>query len=428
VRTLVRDLRRQRLRSLLTITGIGLGILTLVVLGALGEHFRDSVAAAQAYVGGVVRLYTKTNARGVNPGVTPETRTRLAALPEVEAVCPTLQLYFDGFDLESDPLGFLTPKPTVLGLPVEHAEALRPSVELVAGRWIGPGDDRAAMVVDWLAERRGLEVGGEVVIRRQPYEVVGIYSAPEAPLIACGIVPYARLNADFTSPQVERAQAFFRGLAAENPGVARAMPFAADERFTDAMARRFVAQQQGLFRVYEVLPADRDPAAVRALAERMRTEVPDLAVVDPERLAADMEKVVAVFLVITTIVTVLSTVVGGLLIVNTMAMAVIERRGEIAVKAALGATPGQLARELVAEAATLGLLGAVLGLGLGVAAIVASEPYLVERAQSGSRLFLVTPRLVLLTTAYGVGMGVVAGGLPAYRAARVDPAVTLREL
>jgi ABC-type lipoprotein export system ATPase subunit len=346
---LVRDLLRQRLRTALTVSGIGLGILTLVVLGALGEHFRTMVDEAQTYTEGVVRLYTKTNDQGFNPGITPETVEQIRALPQVEDVCPNLQLWFDGFDLESSPLAFLKPKPFVMGLPAARMRDLRPSLELLGGRWLRQGDARHAVVVDWLAAKRGLAVGDTVRIRHMDYELVGIYRAPEAPLIPAGFAPYEILNADFLLPQVERAERFLGALLEQSPFL-RGLLAQQGEAGLDlsALARRFVEQQQGLFRVYEVLPADR--AQTMALAETLRDMVPELAVIDPERLAADMEDAIAMFLVITTVVTVISTVVGGLLIVNTMAMAVVERRSEIAVRVAMGATPSQVAGEFVIEA------------------------------------------------------------------------------
>ena len=131
---------------------------------------------------------------------------------------------------------------------------------------------------------------------------------------------------------------------------------------------------------------------------------------------------------ITLIVTVLSTVVGGLLSVNTMAMAVIERRREIGIKAALGATPSQLAGEFVAEAAALALVGATGGVLLGSAAIFLCEPSLLDMLESGGALFRITPRLLALAFGYALVLGVLAGGIPALRAARIDPAITLREL
>ena len=98
--TLLRDLLRQRSRSALTLIGVALGLLTLVILGGLGEHFRATVAEAQASTQGLLRIYTKTNAQGINPGVTEADLDRVRALPEVAVVAPTLMLMLDGFNLE----------------------------------------------------------------------------------------------------------------------------------------------------------------------------------------------------------------------------------------------------------------------------------------------------------------------------------------
>ncbi len=415
----MRDILRQRLRAALTVSGVALGMLTLVVLGALGEHFRGLLEESKAYTRGVVRLFTKTNAEGINPGITEEALATVRALPGVDVVSPTLVLYLDGFDLEADPLSFATPKPLVEGLAPEHASVLRGAMPLLEGRWLAAGDERRAVVARWLAQRRGLRVGGPITIRHREYEVVGVFDAPDAPMIPAAVVPYGPLNHDLITPGAERARQALGELLGGDP--------AADASL-GALARRFVEAQESLFRVYDVVPRDRSPEGTRRLAAALRAAVPDLAVIDPERIEAQLEKAVGLFLVVSLIVTVISTVVGGLLIVNTMAMAVLERRREIGIKTAVGATPGQVALEFVAEAGLLGLVGAVLGVAVGTAAILLAEPWLLSRLESGSRLFLITPRLILLTIAYGALLGVAAGGVPALRAARVDPAVVLREL
>jgi putative ABC transport system permease protein len=283
------------------------------------------------------------------------------------------------------------------------------------------------MVVDWLAERRGLQPGDSVEIRSNAYEVVGVYRAPDTPMVAAGLVPYETLNRDWLAPEIDRAQAFFRRLF-ENPLLAPFLPPTLDPGALDPVARQFALEQGAMFRIYEIVPVDRSREGTQALAKRLREVVPHLAVVDPQAIEDGMEEAVALFLAITLIVTAISTVVGGLLIVNTMAMAVIERRREIAIKAALGATPAQIAAEFVAEAALLALVGAALGVGLGVLAILIGEPLILAQVKTGAALFRLTPRLLLGAVAYALVMGVVAGGVPALRAARVDPAVSLRGL
>src|SRR5437016_1158252 len=66
--SMLRDLARQPWRTTLTVSGIAIGIFALVVLGALAEHFRAIVADAKDYVRGTIRLATKTNKDGENPG------------------------------------------------------------------------------------------------------------------------------------------------------------------------------------------------------------------------------------------------------------------------------------------------------------------------------------------------------------------------
>lgn len=428
MKALVRELLRQRARTLLTVLGVALGILTLVLLGALGEHFRALVDESAAYTRGLLRLYTKTNARGVNPGIGPEALDRVRGDPGVERVCPTLVLYLDGFDLETDPLSFVTPKPLVEGLPPESARVLRAAVPLREGRWLQAGDERQALVASWLAARRGLRVGQPVTIRHQRYELVGIYDAPDAPMIPAGIVPYGPLHRDAIEPETERALAFFSRLEERLPPLLRGALSRRDPQAREALARAFVEEQASLFRVYEIVPRDRTPEGTRALARSLRERVPDLAVIDPDRIEESARRALGLSLLVMLVVTVVATVVGGLLIVNTMAMAVLERRRELAVRAAIGATPAQIAGEVVLEAALLGLCGAGLGIGLGVLTVLLLEPPLLGLLETGARLFLLTPRLLGLAALYGVGMGALAGGLPAWRAARTDPARVLREL
>lgn len=423
----LRNLKRQKLRNTLTISGVALGIFTLVILGALGEHFRSMVDDSRDYTRGMIRLFTKTNKDGINVGITKETLDKIRAMDEVLLVEPVLTLWLNGFDLESDPLGFMNPGPLVQGLNEEHAQTLRAKVKILEGRWIKKGDKHHAMIAEWLALKRNLKVGGQVTIRNKEYEVVGIYLAPDVPLIPSGIVPYQPLNDDFIKPQLDRAQTFFKNMS-KRPAFKMAEPFIKANKLDKELSQSFVREQQSLYRMYDVIPKDRSDAGTNALAQKLREECPELAIIDPDGFAEKMEKAVAIFIVLTAIMTIISTVVGGLLIVNTMAMAVIERRKEIAIKAAIGATPRQIVLEFLFEAGAIGFIGAAIGITLSVLTIHLAEPAILDRLENGARIFYITPRLLFLAAAYGIGMGVLAGSLPASRAARVDPALTLRGL
>jgi putative ABC transport system permease protein len=98
---------------------------------------------------------------------------------------------------------------------------------------------------------------------------------------------------------------------------------------------------------------------------------------------------------------------------------VIERRSEIGLRRALGATRGHIGRQFVAESLLLGLLGGVAGCALGtaIAALIADA--------QGIPL-LVPPLSILEAVMAALVIGVGAGILPALRAARVTPTEALR--
>jgi putative ABC transport system permease protein len=112
-------------------------------------------------------------------------------------------------------------------------------------------------------------------------------------------------------------------------------------------------------------------------------------------------------------------IVGGVGIANVMLMSVLERRSEIGLRRALGATRRHIALQFVAEALILAFLGGVLGVGLGIAVAVGYALYSAW-----------TPVIQAVAVAGGLGsalvIGAVAGFYPSVRAARVSPTEALR--
>jgi len=115
----------------------------------------------------------------------------------------------------------------------------------------------------------------------------------------------------------------------------------------------------------------------------------------------------------------ISLLIGGILIANTMIVSVMERRGEIGVRRALGARSGQIGLQFVLEAALIGLFGGILGVSFGVYIVFCFAAY-----------FSITFAMPiwLLGTAAGLAIivGVLAGLYPSLKAARQSPMVTLR--
>jgi putative ABC transport system permease protein len=119
----------------------------------------------------------------------------------------------------------------------------------------------------------------------------------------------------------------------------------------------------------------------------------------------------------------ISLIVGGLSVINTMSMSVAERTREIGIKRAIGGSRARIMRELVAEAAGIGLVGGLTGLALGATVVVVVNE--LGRA-SGNVLFDLTPTTAVFAVGFSTILGMAAGIIPAWSAARLDPVSALR--
>ena len=106
-----------------------------------------------------------------------------------------------------------------------------------------------------------------------------------------------------------------------------------------------------------------------------------------------------------------------------MFMAVAERVREIGLKKAVGATTIDVMGEFLLEATLIGLIGGLLGYGIGAAITIVVNA---TTPAGQSTLFLITPNLTILAIGFATALGAVAGVLPAWRAARMDPVIALR--
>jgi putative ABC transport system permease protein len=126
----------------------------------------------------------------------------------------------------------------------------------------------------------------------------------------------------------------------------------------------------------------------------------------------------------------LALAVATLGIINTLVMAILERRREIGILKALGAADRDVKQLFFVEAGVMGLLGGVLGVGfgwlVGRAVTIGTNLYLKRQNLPSADVFFVPWWLVLLAIAIAVLVSLVAGLYPASRAARLNPVEALR--
>lgn len=173
------------------------------------------------------------------------------------------------------------------------------------------------------------------------------------------------------------------------------------------------------FRVDDVNQIDSVIAAVADALAANRGGERNFSISKPEEFLDITNKLLDQVTLGVTAIAFISVVVGGIGIMNIMLVTVSERTREIGIRKAIGATPRQIRSQFLIEAMVLSLLGALLGLALAIVGILLV-----------SALTDFTPRLTAIVMALSLlgslAVGVISGFLPAVKAARKDPIESLR--
>ncbi|HZI41645.1 MAG TPA: FtsX-like permease family protein, partial [Gemmatimonadaceae bacterium] len=133
------------------------------------------------------------------------------------------------------------------------------------------------------------------------------------------------------------------------------------------------------------------------------------------------EKTRSVMTTVGTALPMIGLIVGGMVIMNIMLVAVSERTREIGIRKSLGARRRDIMGQFLVEAATLSTLGAIIGIGLGIA---------IAKTLAWKFPFLpaaVAPWSIVAATLLGLVVGIVSGVYPARRASLLDPIEALRQ-
>ena len=385
---LLRQLSRRKLRTTLTILGITIGIWALVVFSSMANKINSLVAGGSEYFGGKV-LVTDASNLAVGIGLAPmniQVANDIRDLEGVAAAAPEVQMIFDP---EANAFGGAQ---TIVGL-VAGSDEGNETFELRAaqGRLLGPKDEgsRAIVLGSDMARQQKADIGDSIAMRGEQFEVVGIL---EPTLTA----PDASVFIPLAAAQV----LFHKTLPA---AVQDAIP--ADELISQVV----VFPEPGT-----------DPAALAAL---IKERVDNTRTLTGAEFDEQVGSATAIFNAIIIGVAVISLVVGGLSVINTMAMSVAERTREIGIKRAIGGSRRRIIRELVTEAAFIGFIGGLIGLVLGAIVVVLANE---AGRDSGTILFDLTPGTAIFAVAFSTILGMVAGVVPAWSAARLDPVEALR--
>ncbi len=312
---------------------------------------------------------------------------------------------------------------------VEGVDVAAPVIQ-EAVRDVGTGAQLAVLAVDSLTDTqvRSYDTGpGRVQIKDE----LAFLNDPHGVLVSTSYAAKHGLKEGSTM-QLET-------LAGPSPFTVRGMVspsgplkvFGGDVLMMDVFAAQIAFERGSRFDRIDIVPVE--GSDVDALAQRVRAAISERASVNrPQQRAADAEQIVAGFRLGLSIASLVAMLVGGFIVYNALAIAVAQRRREIGILRALGATRRQIVALFVGEGLLLGAVGSALGVGLGlllgrsvlrVVAASISEMYVPVQADE---LFL-TPQQFVIGAAVGVGTSFAAALVPARRASAVEPATAMRK-
>ncbi len=399
-RTAYEAILARRMRSVLTMLGILIGIAAVMLTVGLGQGAQAKVASAINALGSNLLVVTPgsttgtTGFRGGQGTATTLTSNDAQMLanpaiaPDVAAVAPA------STSSQSLAAGAQTWTSSVVGTTPSWLPVRARTV--VDGRFFTDADLAAGNTVAVLGSTTASElftsnpVGQTVTVNNTPFTVIGILDTQ-------GTSSSTNLDDQVVIPSTTFAT---RVSTSTNPEAVSTIYLQASSQSTLSAAYQEV--NSALLTSHGVTAANAD-----------FTLSSQQALVDT---ATSTEHVLTVLLAG---IAAISLLVGGIGVMNIMLVSVAERVREIGLRKALGATPTVILRQFLLEASLLGLTGGVLGLAVGYAG-AAVLPNLINQPVTISGLSAVGALVVSLA------IGLVAGVYPAKRAAQLAPIDALR--
>jgi putative ABC transport system permease protein len=381
-----RNVFRRKTRAFLTIFGITIGVFALVVMGSMAEKINLLIDGGNRYYSDKV-VVTDGSAGTAGFTMTP---IGVSRVPEVEGVPGVVRASASIWMLLDDSGGMSMGVPQgIVGsdLRSEGYESFK--LTMKEGRDLTASDRGVAVVGCDIAKALDAKVGGTVDLRGQTFQVVGIY------------------DKTLTAPDNTVAVSLYDAqqlLYAQLPEILQKQVNPAD------LATSITAYPE---------------AGVNAdqLASTIEGTLTNVTASGPQVFIDQFKSMTKIFNSIIFGVALISLLVGGLSVVNTMTMSVMERTREIGIRKAIGASHRQIVSQFLGESAMIGFLGGATGLALGWLASIAVNALM---ESSGTVLFLVTPRLAIGAVAFAIVLGVASGFYPSFHAARLKPVLALR--
>lgn len=396
IRVAFGSIRANKMRAMLTMLGVIIGVAAVITVVAMGTGAQKSVEAQINALGAnLIQInagqdrFAGVAREGGAPLTTDDAEAvRRDAVDVIDAIAPEIERR------QQVELGGTNINVSVVGTTDEYLEAR--NYTITTGRMFTEGDDAAreryavvgADVPDMLGQNERAIIGQTIVIRNIPFEVIGVLSAKGASgfqnpdeqiLIPLNTAQY-RVNG---TDRLRTISVTIR------PGVSR--------------DRALVSLERIMRREHRIRPGEGNDFTMRS----------------PSDFLATAEETTKTFGALLLSIAAVSLLVGGIGIMNIMLVSVTERTKEIGIRKALGATRFTVMSQFLIEALVLCLTGGVLGIliGIGTSRLVAVKFGWATQ---------VSPIAVIVAFGFSAMVGLFFGMWPARRASGLDPIQSLR--
>jgi len=385
----IKNVFRQKARSFLTLLGIALGIGLILALGSIGEGLNQQISQQFGNVGGVIDV---RDASEPSVGISQDAIDELESWPEIESVVPvgTYRITrgfrggFGGGGFGLFGRAALSSQIQFTGInPDDQDYLIGENIDASDGRELDTNDDGSTVVLlgYTTGQNQNLNVGDEIeYVQNQNsttdsyyFEVIGILEETgDSSIDGAAYVPLKTMQ-ELTD----------------------------DDRINNLKVK-----------VTDISMVENETQKINDLIEDVRANSP-LAIV------RQIESTLGTIQLAVYGIGAVSIIVGGLGVMNTMIMSVMERRREIGIMKAIGATTTMILTQVLQESAFLSLLGGIVGLVMGALSIDLIIQYSTFRP-------VLSPSLIGIALGFSLFLGMGAGLYPAWSASQLDPIEVLR--
>jgi putative ABC transport system permease protein len=398
----LRGVTGNKLRSILTLLGVLIGVGSVILLMAVGNGSAQTVKAAITSLG--TNTLTIRSNSGQNTGsdaITLAISNKLndSGLGHVSKVVPeaTTSLTVASTNASESAV-------SIIGTSADYFSVA--TVTVASGSAFTSADVTSAAKVAVIGSTLATELyptesalGQSIEVDGTPFTVVGVLAVQSA-------VGFTDPNTEVIAP-ISRVQRSYTGFGALSSLLAQAT----------SSASVTAAQGELGVELNQLLGVSATTAA--AASSGSSTASLPYTITNQSSLLATQEASANSFTVLLAAVAAISLLVGGIGVTNVMLVTVTERTREIGIRKALGATRGAVLGQFLAEAATLTLLGGIIGV---LVAIVGAQ-FKIDGTQP-----VIIGYSIPLALGVSVAIGVFFGVYPAWRAAAMRPIQALRSI